>query len=128
MQLLQKASRYVQVGLICALLNNAIVIGMDQAGYHYAVCVVAAYFVVMIVSYLLHAAYTFGVRASGAGWVRFVTANLSGFPLSMMMMFILCDGIGLSASLAMPIATVFLFAWNFALAQWVIARPARPAP
>ena len=38
----------------------------------------------------------------------------------MLLMSILCDGIGLSPSAAMPIATVLLFAWNYAFANWAI--------
>ena len=128
MLLLRRASRYTQVGLVCALLNNAIVIGMDRAGYHYAICVIAAFLVVMIVGYLLHAAYTFGVPASRLGWLRFAGANLLGFPLSMSLMFLLCDCLGLSASVAMPIATVLLFGWNFALARWLLEAGARARP
>jgi putative flippase GtrA len=123
-QLLRRTSRYAQVGLLCALINNAIVIAMDHAGYHYAIGVITGFLVVMLVGYLLHAAYTFEVQASRTGWLRFVGANLSGFPLSMGAMFILCDGIGLSASIAMPIATVLLLFWNYLLAHLTIARPA----
>lgn len=125
MRLLRRTSRYAQVGLLCALLNNAIVIAMDHAGYHYTIGVVVGFLIVMAVGYLLHAAYTFEVRASRAGWLRFVVANLSGFPLSLGAMFILCDGIGLSASIAMPIATVLLLFWNYLLAHLTIERPER---
>jgi putative flippase GtrA len=83
MNLLRKASRYAQVGLLCALLNNAIVIGMDQAGFHYALGVMAGFIIVMLIAYLLHASYTFEVRPSPRGWLTFVGANLSGVPLSM---------------------------------------------
>jgi putative flippase GtrA len=125
MNLLRKASRYAQVGLLCALLNNAIVIGMDQAGFHYALGVMAGFIIVMLIAYLLHASYTFEVRPSPRGWLTFVGANLSGVPLSMGFMVIMCDGFGLSASLAMPVATILLFAWNFLLAHRLLVAPAR---
>lgn len=126
MRLLRRTTRYAQVGLVCALLNNAIVIGLDHAGHHYFVAVIVAYLNVVLLGYLLHAAYTFQVRASRAGCIRFLAANLTSLPLSMLLMFMFCDGIGLSASQAMPIATVLLFFWNFLLAQWVIGKPIRP--
>jgi putative flippase GtrA len=122
-QLLRRPSRYVQVGALCALLNNAIVIAMDRAGYHYVLGVTVGFIIVMLVSYLLHTTYTFETRGSAAGWLRFAGANVSGFPLSLGSMFVLCDGIGLSASFAMPIATVLLLCWNYFLAYWLIARP-----
>ena len=125
MLFLRRTGRYAQVGLLCALINNAIVIGMDRIGYHYAASVTLGFFVVMVVGYLLHSAYTFRVTPSFGGWLRFVGANLSGFPLSMGSMFVLCDIIGISASVAMPIATVILFAWNYLLAHWLIGGSGR---
>src|SRR5436305_1448481 len=120
-QLFRRTSRYAQVGLLCAVINNAIVISLDQLGYHFAVGVIVGFIVVMVVGYMLHSSYTFGVRASSSGWLRFVTANLTGFPLSMGAMYVLCDVLGFSASLAMPIATVLLLFWNYLLAYLTIA-------
>jgi putative flippase GtrA len=123
---LARPSRYAQVGLLCALLNNLIVIGFDRAGYHYAVAVCLAFATVTAVGYLLHAAYTFKVAASGTALLRFFGANLSGFFISLLLMMIMCDGIGLSASVAMPIATVLLFVWNYAFATWAIVGWSQP--
>ena len=69
---------------------------------------------------MLHAISTYRVPPSGTALRRFFGGNVGGFVISMLVMMILCDGVGLSASLAMPIATVLLFAWNYALATWAI--------
>jgi len=125
-RVLARPTRYVQVGLLCALLNNLIVIGFDYAGYHYALAVAFAFVTVTAIGYLLHAAYTFKVAASGTALVRFFGANLSGLVISLLLMMILCDGIGLTAALAMPIATVLLFVWNYAFATWAIVGWSQP--
>jgi putative flippase GtrA len=122
---LKRTSRYTQVGLLCAVLNNLIVIAMDHAGYQYVVAVCTAFIAVTLIGYLLHSTYTFGVRASRAGGLRFIVASLTAFPLSLGAMFVMCGGMGLSASVAMPIATVLLFAWNYALAHLAVFRPER---
>jgi len=119
-RLLARPTRYAQVGLLCALLNNLIVIAFDRAGYHYALAVCFAFVAVTALGYLLHAIYTFKAAPSGSALLRFFGANVSSFFIAMLMMIFLCDGIGLSPSVAMPIATVLLFAWNFALATWAI--------
>lgn len=124
-QFLRRTGRYAQVGLVCAIINNGVVIGLDHLGYHYAVSVTLGFLVVTVVGYLLHCVYTFRTKAAPNGWVRFMTANLSGFPLSMGSMFLLCDVAHLSASAAMPIATLLLFAWNYLLADIIIGRSAR---
>lgn len=121
---LRRTSRYAQVGLLCAVVNNLIVIAMDFAGYHYLPGVIVSFAVTMFLAYVLHAGYTFEVRPSSTGGLRFAAANLSGFPLSLGAMYVLCDRVGLRASIAMPIATVLLFFWNYLLAHWVlVGRP-----
>lgn len=119
-RLLARPTRYAQIGLLCALINNLIVIGFDRAGYHYVLAVCVAFLTTTAIGYVLHAAYTFKVARSRPALLRFFGANVSGFFISMLMMVVLCDGLGLSPSLAMPIATVLLFAWNYALATWAI--------
>jgi putative flippase GtrA len=120
---LWRTGRYAQVGLICALINNAIVIGMDRFACPYPLSVTVGSVVSVTVGYLLHAAYTFRARASVAGWLKFGAANVSGFLLSMALMFVMCSLAGLSASLAMPLVTVILFVWNYLVAHLLIAGP-----
>jgi putative flippase GtrA len=124
-QVLRRPSRYVQIGLICALLSNALVIGLDQLGVRYLVSTISATLTVTVVGYLLHSAYTFRVTPSFAALLRFFGATAVGSCLAILLMIILCGGFGLVASAAIPIATVIMFIWNFAFASWAIAGPAR---
>lgn len=126
-RLLAKPTRYAQVGLVCALLNNLIVIGFDRLGYHYTLAVCVAFVATTAIGYLMHAAHTFKVAPSSSALLRFFGANAGSFVIAMLMMAALCDGLGLSASLAMPIATVLLFAWNYAVATWAIVGWGRGA-
>jgi putative flippase GtrA len=120
-KLLRRPSRYAQIGLICALLSNALIIGLDQVGVHYLVSTVAAPLVVTGIGYLLHCAYTFEVPRSFPALIRFFATTAVSSLLAILLMVILCSGFGLSASAAIPIATVLLFGWNYALATWAIA-------
>jgi len=67
MEFVKRTSRYTQVGVLCAVLNNLIVFVMDHAGYQYVAAVCAAFALVTLIGYLLHSTYTFGVGASRAG-------------------------------------------------------------
>src|SRR3954462_14983275 len=78
-RLLARPTLYVQIGLVCAVLNNLIVIGFDRAGYHYALAVCVAFVFVTAIGYLLHAVYTFKVPPSGSALLRFFGANVSSF-------------------------------------------------
>jgi putative flippase GtrA len=118
---LRRPSRYAQIGLLCALLNNLLVMVLDQLGFHYLVSVIASSLIVTVIGYVLHTTYTFDVPLSWTGLSRFMTANASGFLASLVLMTLLCGGLRLRASIALLIATVLLFFWNFLVANWAIA-------
>ena len=119
-RVLRETSRYAQVGLVCAILNNAVVIVMDRAGFHYMLAVVTAFLSVTLVGYVLHSIYTFAASVRRSALAKFAAASLVGACWSMLLMILLCDGLNLSATIAMPIATLLLFAWNYGAARWAI--------
>jgi putative flippase GtrA len=121
-RLLGTGSRYLQVGLLCAGLNNAIVSGLAATGTHYAVGLVLAFVLVTALAYRLHAQYTFAAPFAWGGLARFYGANLAGFAISAALMALLCSGLGLSATLAMPLVTMAMVAWNLLSARWATAR------
>ena len=123
--LLGTPTRYAKIGLVCALLSNAIIIGFDQLGIHYLLSAIVATAVATIVGFLLHSAYTFRTPPSFRAFLRFVGGTALGSSLAILLMILFCDGLGLSASAAIPIATIILFAWNFILAHWAIRGSAR---
>lgn len=124
---LRRPSRYAQIGLVCALMTNGIIIGLDQVGTHYFAATLVATVVVTAIGFLLHCAWTYKVAPTAAGFARFVAATALGSCIAVVSMVVLCDGFGLSATAAIPIATVFLFFWNYLLATWAIVRaPSTP--
>jgi putative flippase GtrA len=122
---LRRPSRYIQVGLVCVLLNNLIIIGLDQVGANYKFGVIAAFLSVTAAGYLLHAVYTFKAKPSFAGLFKFYGANLLALCWSMLLMYALCDGLGLRVSLAVLIVTALLFAWNYTAASWTVFKTER---
>lgn len=119
-----RASRYLGVGGICAIANNAIVIGLDLVGVHYTVSIVIAFVLVTTLAYYLHAVHTFRVPLSAPALARFFAGNLGGFGISVALMVLFCSGIGLSSAVAMPIVTALLLAWNFTVARWALSKHA----
>lgn len=122
---LRRPSRYAQVGLFCALSVNACVIVFDQMGMHYLSATLASTAIVTVAGFLLHCAYTYKVTPTWSGFGRFASTIAAGSVMSVILMVGLCDGIGLSASQAMPIATIAMFCWNYLSATWALARAAR---
>ena len=121
------AARFLSVGLACALLHNAVMIGGDWLGLHYAVSSVVSYVVVVTFGYLLHSAWTFsGAQRGGRSFVRYALMASANLPLSILGMFVFVDLAGFSVPFASPLVTVLLVIFNFAGSRWAL-RHDRPS-
>lgn len=115
------AARALTVGLICALLHNAIVIAGDFAGLHYALSLTISFAIVVVVGYWLHSGWTFrGAKRGGSSFGRYVLVASANYPASLAGMFLLVDMMGLPVPLASPLLTVLLFAVNFLGNRWAL--------
>lgn len=115
------AGRVLMVGLLCALLHNAIMISGDWIGLHYAVSLVFSFAIVVVFGYWLHSGWTFkGVVRSGSSFRRYVLVASANYPLSLAGMFVFVDLLTLSVPVASPIVTVLLFGANFAGNRWAL--------
>jgi len=112
--------RYLLVGAACAALNNALMIGADHIGFHYAWSMIAAFILVTPLGFWLHSRFTFGAALSWRNLRTFALGVAAGFPLSLLVMAVLCSGLHLSVMIAAPIATLVLFAWNYVSARFAI--------
>ena len=120
------AARALTVGLICALLHNAIVIASDFAGLHYALSLTISFAIVVLVGYWLHSGWTFkGAQRGGSSFARYVLVASANYPASLIGMFVLVDLIAMPVPLASPLLTVLLFAVNFLGNRWALSRTSR---
>ena len=118
--LLRQSTRYLAGGAACAILHNVIMIVTSAYGMPYPPALVLSFSVTTPIGYAIHSAYTFEAGCSTRRLQRFVAGAVSGFMVSAVLMALFCSGLGLPVAIATPIATVLLFAWNFALARWAI--------
>lgn len=119
--------RFFTVGLVCALLHNAIMIAGDWAGLHYVASSLVSFAIVVAVGYWLHSGWTFpGVARGRTPFARYALTMAANLPLSIAGMFVLVDLAGLPVSLAAPAVTVLLAAFNFLGGRWALrARQAQ---
>ncbi|WP_458388952.1 GtrA family protein [Sphingomonas sp. F9_3S_D5_B_2] len=108
------------IGLFCAVTNYAIMLGVDAAGGHYLIAMLAGFLVAIPLGFLLHSRFTFAEPLRWRSFARFFLAATSAYPLTVVVMVLLCSGFRLSVAIATPIATAVLFLWNFATAHWAI--------
>lgn len=113
--------RFFTVGLACALLHNAIMIGGDWAGLHYVASSFVSFAVVVAVGYWLHSGWTFPGAARGrTPFARYALTMAGNLPLSLAGMFVFVDLAGVPVSLASPLVTVLLMAFNFIAGRWAL--------
>jgi putative flippase GtrA len=118
--LVERSWRYTLIGLICALLNYAIMLAVDAAGGYYLLGTTIAFVAVTPIGYLMHSRFTFAEPQRAKAFLRFVAGVASAYPIAAGLMVFLCSGLRLSVAAAWPIATVAIFGWNFTAAHWSI--------
>jgi putative flippase GtrA/SAM-dependent methyltransferase len=121
-------TRYLLVGLSCAALHNAIVIGLDRVGIHYVGSSVVSFVIVVVVGYLLHTAFTFQAPRSLPSFARYAVAMAANYPLVVALLFLMVTLAGMPVPIAAPAGTLILFGWNFVTSKWAIARRKGGAP
>ncbi|WP_332781298.1 GtrA family protein [Sphingomonas sp. PB2P19] len=114
--------RYVGVSGCCALVNNALLIGLDSAGLGALGCVLVSAIVMIPLAYILHTRWTFATVAESAGFVRYAAVALLNLPASALLVLLLHDWVRLPMVAVAPIVTIVLFCFNFFAARWSIAR------
>jgi putative flippase GtrA len=132
MSLWRTPTRFAIVGLVCAATHNTILFAADLWHIHYALSCAISYVVVVALGFALHVGYTFRQPATAASFWRYALSMAGNYPLTLALLFLMCDIGGLPVAAAAPIATVLLFAVNFLASRWAIvsnpstARTRRP--
>lgn len=114
--------RFAVVGLACAGLHTAIMILSDRIGIHYTIAALISYVVVVVIGFLLHVFFTFASDLARASLWRYALAMAANYPLTLLLLFIMCDLAGWPMMVAAPAATVLLFAWNYGTSRRAILR------
>ncbi len=119
--------RYMAVGAICAVLNNLFLIGIVAAGLDYLRGLLVVCLPMLAIGFALHSWYTFEKRPSFVAFLRYSVAILANYPFWIGSLFVLCDLAHLPIYIASPLATLFLFVWNYLATHWAILRSIRSA-
>ena len=119
---------YLGVSGICLLLNNAVLILADAAGFMLLVSVVLSYSVVVVTGYLLHSRVTFRQPLGTMAFTRYSLAMAANIPLLFTATWLWRNFVGLPMSEAAPLATGCMVIVNFALGRWAISGSKPLAP
>ena len=120
--------RFAAVGGLCALLTNVLVIGLVHRGFGTLAATTVAFVPVLLVGYALHTIITFGARASQRSFVRYAITTAANFPIWIAALYVFCDALKVSISIAAPLTTLLIFLGNYASAKWAFLKRSEAAP
>ena len=109
--------RFAGGAILCAGINNAILIIGDAYNLPYAVLLVVCYGVSASVGYAYHSRVTFDYPMTWRAFANFVGGIWLGFPVSLLLLAGLSDLLGLSMWLAAPAMTVAMVAYHYLVAR-----------
>lgn len=112
--------RYLVVAASCAVMHNLTLIAGNMLGVHYLPASAVSFLLVALWGYVLHAHFTFRTSPSVRSLLRYALAMAGNYPLSIALMFVFCDLLGASVTLAAPLATGILICWNFLASRQVM--------
>jgi putative flippase GtrA len=117
---------FLSGSVLCASINNIILIIGDYLGAHYVPLTFLYYLVSSSVGYVWHCRITYRDVMTIAGYWQFVLGISLGLPLSLMILALLTDWLGSPMWFASPVMTALMLVFNYKVARFAILRPAGP--
>lgn len=113
-------ARYAGGALLCALVNNLILISTDKGGLPDLVGVMLAWCVGSTIGYMWHHRLTFRMPPSLAGYRNMMVGTLLGLPISYAILIFLHRWLAWPMWLAAPVMTVIMVVYNYLNARLAI--------
>lgn len=117
-----RSPRYLIVSIVCAIVYNGIMIGLDRLKVQFALSQAASAAVLLPFGYLMQARVTFTTQRSWRDFARYSAALITNYPVAVATLWALCDILQLDMVWASPISMVVLFVWNYATSAWAFSR------
>ena len=107
--------RYLVVGGVCAALNWALMLLVD--GDRYLLSSLLLFVPMGTLGFVLHAYWTFREQPSLRSWLAYLIGMLPGSAVSLAILAVVRDVVGLPLSLALPATVAIMTASNY-LVSW----------
>lgn len=105
--------RYLAGSGLCALVNNAVLIGVAAFQGPLIAGVLLSWLLGGVTGFCWHSRFTYQSPLSLPAFLRFMTGALMGIPLAWAVLWMLTQVLGWSMWLASPTATVTLFCYHY---------------
>ena len=124
-ELFRKAGSYGVVSVICFLLNNLLLIGMDTLGSPLWMSLAVSATVMILLGFVLQSYFTFEAPLNWPAFLRYTIMMLPNVPLAYGLLWLLNDRLSLAMLYAAPITTTVMLLWNAAGSAWALHRRAK---
>lgn len=109
--------RYLVGAGLCAAINNIILIGGDALAFGYVGLSVTCFLVTGTFAYAFHSRFTFRQYLRWKSYLLYMFGIFFGLPVSVVLMHVLYDLIGLAMWIAAPVLTVLMVVYNYAVTK-----------
>src|SRR5512139_3016490 len=123
-----RTARYGAVSLVCFIVNNLLLIGLDALGAPLWLTLGISAALLILLGFALQALITFAVPLSWPALVRYTLVMLPNIPAAYVLLWLLRDRLGVPMHFSAPIVTTLMVIWNGMGSIWALARRrSRPA-
>lgn len=116
------AATFLAGSVLCAGINNAILIAGDMLNIHYVALLVTCYFASSSVGYVYHCRITFDRPMHLNGYLNFVGGIWLGLPVSLALIAVMVEWLSWPMWIAAPTMTVIMFVYHYGVARLAIAK------
>lgn len=124
---IRKACRYGAVSLVCFIINNLLLIGLDFLGQPLWVSLLISAAIMIVLGFALQSTFTFAVPMRSSAFVRYAVMMLPNVPAAYVLLWMLNEQLSLAMYYAAPVTTALMVIWNFAGSAWALRKRARSA-
>lgn len=120
--LLRKVGSYGLVSIICFLLNNLLLIGMDALGQPLWLTLIVSATTMILLGFTLQSFLTFEAPLNWPAFGRYTLMMLPNLPFAYDMLWLLNERLAVPMHYAAPAATTVMLLWNAAGSTWALYK------
>jgi len=114
--------RYGIVSLICFIVNNALLIGLDAMHVPLGLTLLISAGLMILLGFVLQALITFSVPLTWAAFGRYTLVMLPNIPGAYILLWLLKIWLEVPMHYAAPIVTTIMLLWNGVGSVWALRR------
>lgn len=125
LKFVRTAGRYGTVSLVCFIINNLLLIGLDALGLPLWASLAASAAMIIVIGFILQSNFTFAVPLKWSAFGRYSVMMLPNVPVAYALLWLLNQQLAFPMYFSAPITTAILVIWNAAGSHWALHRRPR---